>query len=326
MKKVTLKDIANELGVTVGTVSHVLNGINDISEPTRLRVLETAERLGYVSNNAAVSLRSGRTRTVAVIVPDVSNPHIAHQVKLIEERLREARYSVIILNTGEDEASEKEAILTACGKQVDGILLCPTQKSKRNLRFLEKMEIPFLLIGRYYEDVAWDFVTADDRRGGYLAGEYLMQAGYRRPLYIGVPPHLVCGQLRLAGAQEACRAFGADIPAERIAAIDPKGDGVAAAIEDFVQRGVEFDAVIAFSDLIAFRVTSRLAGLLPDRKIPVVGFDAVNTHLYMPFPHVSVGMVDDGWAKKAVTALLSKINGEGAPCREQIAVRLYEFA
>ena len=135
MKKVTLKDIANELGVTVGTVSHVLNGINDISEPTRLRVLETAERLGYVSNNAAVSLRSGRTRTVAVIVPDVSNPHIAHQVKLIEERLREARYSVIILNTGEDEASEKEAILTACGKQVDGILLCPTQKSKRNLRF-----------------------------------------------------------------------------------------------------------------------------------------------------------------------------------------------
>ena len=57
MKKVTLKDIANELGVTVGTVSHVLNGINDISEPTRLRVLETAERLGYVSNNAAVSLR-----------------------------------------------------------------------------------------------------------------------------------------------------------------------------------------------------------------------------------------------------------------------------
>ena len=325
MKKVTLKDIANELGVTVGTVSHVLNGINDISEQTRLRVLETAERLGYVSNDAAASLRSGRTRTVALIVPDVSNPHIAHQVKLIEERLRCARYSVIILNTGEDETSEKEAILTACGKQVDGILLCPTQKSKRNLRFLEKMEIPFILLGRYYEDMPWDHVTADDLCGGRLAGDYLMQMGCRRPLYIGVPPHLLCGQLRLAGAREACAAVGADIPEERIAAVDPKGDGAAAAIEELVRRGVAFDSVIAFSDLIAFRVTSRLAGLLPDRKIPVVGFDAVNTHLYMPFPHASVGMVEGGWAEKAVSALLSRIGGEAAPCREQIPVRLYEF-
>jgi len=74
MKKVTLKDIASELGVTVGTVSHALNGLDDISPKMKQQVLETAKRLGYISNSSAVSLRSGKTKTVAIIIPDVSNP------------------------------------------------------------------------------------------------------------------------------------------------------------------------------------------------------------------------------------------------------------
>ena len=89
MKKVTLKDIANELGVTVGTVSHALNGIDDISEETKARVLEAAERLGYISNGLAASLRSGKTNTVAVIAPDISNPHLAYQIKLIEDMAKQ---------------------------------------------------------------------------------------------------------------------------------------------------------------------------------------------------------------------------------------------
>ena len=87
MKKITLKDIARELNVTVGTVSHVFNGRDDISEEMRTKVLETAKKMGYISNNAAASLRLGKTKTVAIIVPDISNPHIAYQIKLIEDIL-----------------------------------------------------------------------------------------------------------------------------------------------------------------------------------------------------------------------------------------------
>ena len=103
MKKVTLKDIANEVGVTVGAVSHVLNGIDDISEETKERVLEAVDRLGYISNGSAVSLRSGKTNTIAIIIPDISNPHLAYQIKLIEDKMRRFNYSVIILNTNENE-------------------------------------------------------------------------------------------------------------------------------------------------------------------------------------------------------------------------------
>ena len=135
MKKVTLKDIANELGVTVGTVSHVLNGIDDISEETKLRVLDAARRMGYISNGLAASLRSGKTKTVALIIPDISNPHLAYQTKLIEDKMREQGYSVIILNTNEDERTEEEAIRTACSRQVDGILLCPASGAPKTWNF-----------------------------------------------------------------------------------------------------------------------------------------------------------------------------------------------
>ena len=106
MKKITLKDIAAELNVTVGTVSHVLNGVGDISAVTRERVLETAKRMGYISNSGAVALRQGKTHTVAIIVPDISNPHIAWQIKLMEAKLKQHEYSVVILNTNEEEGEE----------------------------------------------------------------------------------------------------------------------------------------------------------------------------------------------------------------------------
>ena len=170
MKKVTLKDIAKELNVTIGTVSHALNGMDDISPSTKKRVFETAKKLGYISNHAAVSLRSGKTNTIAVIVPDISNPHIAHQIKLIEDAMKQHRYSVIIFNTNEDDEAERHAILSACGRQVDGIMLCPAQHSTDNVLFLKSLHVPFVLIGRYFAACDTDYVCADDVKGGRLAG------------------------------------------------------------------------------------------------------------------------------------------------------------
>lgn len=324
MKKVTLKDIANELGVTVGTVSHVLNGIDDISAETRERVLATAKRLGYVPNNAAASLRSGKTNTIAVIVPDISNPHIAHQIKLIEDKLRPLGYSVIILNTNEEDGAEREAILTACGKQVDGILLCPAQHSRENIAFLDRMEIPYLLIGRFFKDSKADYVCSDDPKGGYLAGRYLLERGYHNPLYIGAYAHIEGSRARFDGLCRAYDEAGVPLSPDRFVEIDPRALSVEGTVADICRRGVPFDAIVAFSDLIAFKITAYLRK--EGRDAPVIGFDAVNTHLYMPFPHASVGMTAGGWAEKAAAALLRKIDGGTEQYRELIDVCLYEFA
>ncbi len=324
MKKVTLKDIANELNVTVGTVSHVLNGIDDISEETKLKVLEAAQRMGYISNGPAVSLRSGKTNTVAVIVPDISNPHIAYQIKLIEDKMREKKYSVIILNSDEDEDKEYEAITTALSKQVDGVLLCPCQYTSKNIDFLKKMEVPFALIGRYYSELDCDYVCADDLKAGYLAGRYLIEKKCVNPIFVGAYRYIQASSDRFDGLKKAFSEAGFDVLEDRFVEISPKVDSTKNVIKEFFEKGIEFDSIVAFSDVIAFELISHVKKIYK-KEIPIVGFDAINSHLFMPFHSVSIGMIGGGWANKAVEIILKKIKGTKKTYRELIDVELFEF-
>jgi len=324
MKKVTLKDIANELGVTVGTVSHVLNGVDDISEDTKLRVFETARRLGYISNGLAASLRSGKTNTVAVIVPDISNPHLAYQIKLIEDKMRELNYSVIILNTNEDERVEQKAITTAYSRQVDGILICPCQKSLTNIEFLNKLDIPFALIGRYFASFDTDYICADDEKSGYLAGRFLIERGYKAPIYIGAYRYIESGANRFRGLKKAFSELGTELSDERFLQTNPIAIKERSVIRDIKESGLAFDSVVVFSDVIAFAITPQLRNTY-GKELAVIGFDAINSHLALPFYNVSVGMVNNGWAAKAADVILSKINGSDSTYKETIDVELFEF-
>ena len=323
MKKVTLKDIANELGVTIGTVSHVLNGIDDISEDTKKKVLEAAKKMGYVSNSSAVSLRIGKSKSIAVIVPDVSNPHIAYQVKLIEEQLRPLGYSLIILNTNEDDKEEYNAILTACGKQVDGILLCPSQHNTDNLKFLDKIEIPYVLIGRYFENYDCDYVASDDIKGGYTAGSFLIDSGYKKPLYIGAYKYILGSRQRFYGVKKAFSENNIVLDDNDFFEICPTAQNIDEAIKYIDENLSKYDSIIAFSDLIAFKIISHLKKT--EKNICVVGFDAINQHLCVPFAHTSVGMVAEGWAASATCTLLDKINGTKKSCKKLIDVKIFSY-
>lgn len=314
MKKVTLKDIAKELNVTIGTVSHALNGMDDISPSTKKRVFETAKKLGYISNHAAVSLRSGKTNTIAVIVPDISNPHIAHQIKLIEDAMKQHRYSVIIFNTNEDDEAERHAILSACGRQVDGIMLCPAQHSTDNVLFLKSLHVPFVLIGRYFAACDTDYVCADDVKGGRLAGEYLLAGHYKAPVYVGTYPYIEASINRYTGLS--------DVFVQEIEYIETCPNPASGLSLNLSRTNYDYDSVVAFSDLLAFRIAAQL-GRTPKRDIPVIGFDAITHQLHIPFQNVSIGMVGNGWADKAVEILLNKINGSTKTCQILIDVALF---
>ena len=321
MKKVTLKDIANELNVTVGTVSHALNGIDDISEQMKQKVLKTAKKMGYISNASAVSLRSGKTNTIAVIVPDISNPHIAYQIKLIEDKMKEHNCSVIILNTNEDEETEYQAIKTACSKQVDGILLCPCQKTKDNIEFLEKIEVPYALIGRYFSEINNDYVCADDFAGGYIAGKYLLDNGCKNPSYVGAYKYIESSINRFEGLKKAFFEQGINIENDNFIEISPKAENMYGIVEQIFNQNKNCDSIVAFSDIIAFEIMSEVK----NKNILVIGFDAINSHLYMPFHSISVGMEKGGWADKASEIILKKINGESEKVQELIPVKIFEF-
>ncbi len=320
MNKVTLKDIAQSLGVTVGTVSHVLNGIDDISLPTREKVLKAAKEMGYIPNNSAVSLRSGKSNTIAIIVPDVSNPHIANQVKLLEDGLRLRNYTALILNTNEDEDSEYNAIVTAASRSVDGILLCPSQQSRDNIKFLQKIEIPYVLIGRYFAGGNSDYVTADDFEGGRLAGKWLIDKGFTSPVYIGTYKYIEPSGLRFDGLSSAFESENITIDNSRFFETSSKRDGIKEAFKRLSESGIQYDSIVAFSDFIAFELMSMVK-----KGVPVIGFDAINSHLHIPFSYVSVGMSGNGWSDTALDVLFEKMDGNTERFQKLCPVKIYEF-
>ena len=202
-KRVTLKDIAQATGFTITTVSHALHNKPDISESTREHICKIAKEMGYITDAAASSLRSGKTNTISIIVPDISNPHISYQVKKIEIEAKKKNYSTIILNTNEDMNIEQEAIITSYKKRVDGILICPTQKNTDNIKYIQKLNIPFVLIGRYFDELDTSYVCCDDIKSGYLAGKHLIENGYKSILYVGTYTYIEASNKRFDGIQKA---------------------------------------------------------------------------------------------------------------------------
>lgn len=324
--RVTLKDIAAEVGVTVGTVSHVLNGHDDISEATKKKVLEAAEKLGYVSDGVAGSLRSGKTGTVAVIVPDISNFLISRQIKAIESAVSKSGYTAVIFNTNEDPATERQAIRTAYGKRVDGILICPVQSFRgNNIAFLQKTGIPFVLFSRFFRDIDTDYVCSDNVKGGYIAAQYLIDRGCRSSLFVGAAGELECSEDRYAGV---CRAFRyAGLHAPVLITADPKG-GEGEAVADMYWRNRSgFDSMIIFSDIMAFDIeAAMLAKGYKSGNIPIISFDISHAFMRLPFPHVSVGMVDESLPEEAFAILLRRMNGDsGNRIHRLIDVEVREF-
>ena len=145
---VTLKDIAAKTGYSVNTVSRALRDKDDIAAPTREMIQKTAQEMGHVSNTLAASLRLGYTNTIAVILGDISNPHFSIMMKEIEGYAWKAGYTSILFNTNENEELELAAIQSALNKNVDGIIICPAQKTPYNLTYLKESGVPFVLIGR----------------------------------------------------------------------------------------------------------------------------------------------------------------------------------
>lgn len=325
-RRVTLKDIAEKTGYTVNTVSRALNDKSDISQAAKRRIRETADRLGYIGDSLAGSLRSGKTKTIAVVLSDISNPHLAHQVKLIELAAAQYGYNTIILNTDENPQYERRAIISAYEKRVDGILICPVQQTEDNMIFLRAAGIPFVLIGRYFESFEADAVLSDDVKAGRLAAEHLLGRGFRKILFLSAPHYISSARERLVGYQKAHAQAGLSADGALIRCAEVKTGGGKAAIEGIFEEGLDFDAIIAFSDMLAFEIKRALAELFKDKAedIPVIGFDCVQAHLPLPFRFTSVGMDKGGWAKQAVGLLFERLqNPSPGAAREKIILDVY---
>ena len=311
-QKITLKDIARATGFSVNTVSRALRGKDDISPKTREKIEQARREMGYITNSLASSLRRGYSDTIAVILGDISNPHFSIMMSDIELRARSFGYGAVLLTTNEDEELERNAIQAALNKNVDGIILCPCQKSDENIRYLQSVGVPFVLIGRRFDSVDTDYVICDDEQGGYLATKELIRSGHRRILMLQGAPYISSARERLAGYIRAHEEAG--LPVDRAlvcegSVMGEKGNGH---YEQIMSRELGFTAVFAFSDLIAWDFWRFLhsKGYTVPEDFSLVGFDHIQSRLYIPYELCSVCSHKKLMSVETVDVLVRRMRGE----------------
>lgn len=318
--RIRLKDIAEATGYTINTVSHALNDKDDISEQTKQVIREAAQKMGYISDLMAGALRSGLSRTIAIILADISNPFFSIKVKEINRELRAHNYSAIIIDTDEDVGMERSAVQSAISRNADGIIICPTQKDTGVYDLLRQVRIPYVLLSRHENDETMSSVVWDDCRGGFLATDYLLKRGKRRILFLNGPDYISSSSERLEGYRQALRASGVPYIPQLVVKTGVISHGGVNALEQVFQQNISFDAIFVFSDFIAMEAMSMLGqrGIRVPEEIPVVGFDDLQSHLYLPVPLVSVGADTALEAKTVVEILMGQINGTCRSVRREI--------
>ena len=321
---VTLKDIARRTGYSINTVSRALRGKEDIAEETRKKINRIATEMGHVSNTLAASLRLGYTKTIAVILGDISNPHFAIMMKEVEAHAREYGYTSILFNTNEEEEKELEAIRAALNKNVDGIILCPSQKSEASLAYLKKTGVPFVLIGRHEADCS--YVVCNDELGGYQATQALLAAGHRDILLLHGAMYISSARERLAGYR---RAFAeAEIPVREglIREVPVTASGCEGLLRQLERENLRFTAIFAFSDMLAWEAWSclRKRGLRVPEDCSLVGFDHIQSRLSLPFSLTSVSSHKGRMSTEAVEILVRQMNGGTKREQTVIDTRLAE--
>jgi LacI family transcriptional regulator len=315
----TLISVARLAGVSVASVSRVLNGGSATPEMER-RVRAAAEQLRYVPDAGARSLRAGRTQQLALAVADVGNPTYVAMMRGIESRVRASGYRLLVRSTGSDSADEVSLVETLGHRYVDGLIICPIRITHELLRALASAAAPVVVVGNLPEGSLVDNVRIDSAAGVRLAVDHLVATGRRSLGMVNGPTDTAPGARRLAGFQEAVQAAGlpAGPSAVECAADFTYAAGLAAA--DRLLGRFRPDAVMCGNDLLAFAVIRKLTdrGLAVPSDVSVVGMDDTDlADMHLPSLS-SVSLESAARGRLAAQMLLDRIITPGLPPRQEI--------
>lgn len=310
--KVTLKDLAKEFGCSVTTVSRALKNNDTISVELRKKVKKRAEELGYIPNVIAGSMRTGHTKTIAVILQDLRNPFFSILAKYIEEYASNQGYSTLFMATSEIIDEEIKAVNTAIGKNVDGILLLPIQSDTRSVEILKRHRIPHVLVGRYFNTLDTDYVIANDQKGSYLVIKHLIEKGHQRILFLNSFMYISSSYLRLEGYKQALSEANLPFYANDIITVSTDRGEASGIIKSIFEKKPDYTAIFTYCDVIAFETVYTLneLGYHVGKDIAVAGVDDIHSDVILPIKITSVAYSKKDMAYEAVNLLIKRINEE----------------
>lgn len=309
-----MKDIAIATGYSINTVSRALKDMPDVRPETKRIIRQAATRMAYIRNGIAGSLRTFETKTIAVILGDISNPYFAIIVRGIEDTARQHGYHVLVINTDEIYEREAEAVEMVLSKGVDGIVLLPVQAETGDIKLLQEMGVPFVLLGRHFSNLETNYVISDDRNGAREATRYLLKKGHQRILYIAGPRYVSCAKERLGGHVLALQEAKVEVDPALIRVAGLKAGSVREIIRQVVIARQEFSAISTFSDYMAFEAIHSLKelGLRVPEDVAVIGYDDVQSDLFLSTDLTTVHIPKYEMAVRAFEILYQKMQHEDA--------------
>lgn len=270
-----MKDVAKRAGVSVTTVSHVINDTRYVSPELTERVNEAIEELNYRPDPIAQGLSKGKSKTIALVVSDIVNPFFPQVARGVEDCVRENEFSLILTNTDEDTTQEKRNLSLLQSKRVDGFIISPTSEGKDNLQFLLEEEVPVVCIDRKLSGVEIDQVYSDNKSGAYKATQHLIDQGHENIGIVLEFEAISSFAERLEGYKEALRDNGIPIREEYIKKAGLEVEGAFASTEKLLEDHPEVTAIFSTNDLMTEGVLRYLKekGVKCPEEIALVGFD-----------------------------------------------------
>lgn len=302
----TLVDIARETGTSISTVSRVLAGgpgASRISDATRQKVVEAANRLGYRPNLVARSLRTRRSNTVALMVSDIANPWFGQIASLVEQSLHRHGYSLMLCNSEEDPDLEIEYLQLLPSKGIDGLILVPMIRDARTLREMLPANLPLVILDRPVEGIDASIASDQDQASNLLC-DVLEHAGTRRVALVAGPEHISTHKRR---AEVVRSRF--EVVAEH-QGLAQKETGRQAFIK-FLNE--QFDAIVCTNNFLGHGVLDALANI---DQPPVIGcFDEIPMMDLLPIPIACSVQDVPKLADGCVSQLLPQLKGEHTPAQ-----------
>ncbi|MFN2539843.1 MAG: LacI family DNA-binding transcriptional regulator [Mycobacteriales bacterium] len=321
MRPAGIKEVAEAAGVSVGTVSNVLNRPAQVAPATRLRVERVMAELGFVRNSSASALKAGRSRSLGLVVLDIGNPFFTDMARGVEQVAAERGYAVLLCNSDESRDRQDTHLTFLEEQRVGGVLITPVLGGLPRLDALHARGTPVVLLDEPGHDQRCS-VAVDDVRGGELAGEHLLAQGRRELVYVTGPPSLRQCVDRGAGLERAVRRSTLDVSLSRFEIPSLNGVEGYRAASGVIADGPP-DGIFCANDVVALGVLRGLleAGLSVPDDVALIGYDDIEFAATAAVPLSSVRQPAVQIGRTAAALLLEEIAEPEPHAHQQVLFR-----
>lgn len=306
--KATIYDVAKHAGVSIATVSKVINQTGRISTETRAKVERVMEQLDYAPSLVASALTGKQTFTLGLLLPDLANPYFAEIARTVEDHAHELGFSVMICSTDNTLERELRNIALFRQKRVDGIIIATGAKHEEAIKELQK-SLPVALISRDIPSIKIDTVLVDDYIGGMMATNHLIEYGHHRIAIIAEDTIIMSSKERIRGYKAAIEAASVPYDAALVKVCSFNVDSVKKLTNELLDEHPDISAIFACNDLIASVVSKviRERGKLIPSDISLIGFDNTILAEYADPPLTTIAQPIREMGKRVVNLLIQQV-------------------